>query len=175
MDEDDRHDRFMGLFLQHEMALRAFIRCMVPKWEDTSDVLQNVSIVLWRKFDEVQSPDQFRPWAFGVARLEALQFSRSKTRDRHVFSDDVIALLATTLDESAESLEAERHALEECLQKLPTEHRELINLAYAPGIRIDELAAGLGRTAMSLYKALHRIRLTLMDCTQRVLARESVK
>jgi hypothetical protein len=38
---------------------------------------------------------------------------------------------------------------------------------------MDELAEKSGRTAMSLYKALHRIRIALLDCTQRVLAREA--
>ena len=46
--------------------------------------------------------------------------------------------------------------------------------AYAPGVKMDNLAAELGRTAMALYKALHRIRLTLMDCTRRVLATEEL-
>jgi RNA polymerase sigma-70 factor (ECF subfamily) len=47
-----------------------------------------------------------------------------------------------------------------------------VQTAYAPGVKIDNLAAQLGRTAMALYKSLHRIRLTLMDCTRRVLASE---
>ena len=72
------------------------------------------------------------------------------------------------------ALEAERDALEECLGKLPDPQRKLVEAAYAPGVRMNELAARLGRTSMSLYKALHRIRLALMDCTERVLAREGL-
>ena len=73
-----------------------------------------------------------------------------------------------------EAGEAERRALEACLHKLPHEQRELVRSAYAPGVRIDALAARLGRTAMSLYKSLHRIRLILMECTRRELAKEEL-
>ena len=41
-------------------------------------------------------------------------------------------------------------------------------------MRIDELAAKLGRTAMALYKSLHRIRMTLIDCTRRELGKEGL-
>ena len=46
--------------------------------------------------------------------------------------------------------------------------------AYAPGVQIDRLALKLGRSAMAVYKTLHRIRLVLMDCTRRVLASEGL-
>jgi RNA polymerase sigma-70 factor (ECF subfamily) len=49
-----------------------------------------------------------------------------------------------------------------------------LEAAYEPGARIDDLAVALGRTPMSFYKALHRIRLALMDCTKRVLTREGM-
>ena len=42
------------------------------------------------------------------------------------------------------------------------------------GVRIDELAARAGRSAMALYKSLHRIRIALMNCTQQVLAQEEL-
>jgi hypothetical protein len=41
-------------------------------------------------------------------------------------------------------------------------------------VRIDQLAAQQGRSAMALYKTLHRIRLALVECTRAVLAREEL-
>ena len=46
--------------------------------------------------------------------------------------------------------------------------------AYAPGVRMDELAARLGRTAMAVYKSLHRIRTALIECTKKELAKEGL-
>jgi RNA polymerase sigma-70 factor, ECF subfamily len=170
--EEDRHDLFLRLYVEHEEALRGFVRSLVPTLEDSRDVMQDVAAVLWRKFEDISSPNDFRRWAFGVARFEALHFTRTRRRDRHVFGDATLALLAEEAEECAVSFEAERRALDECLKKLPDTQRALVETAYAPGVRIDELAAGSGRTAMSLYKSLHRIRVILMDCTRQVLARE---
>ncbi len=172
--EQKRHDLFLRLYVEHEEALRGFVRSLVPTLEDSREVMQEVAAVLWRKFEDISSPDDFRRWAFGVARFEALDFGRALRRDRHVFGEAALALLAQEAEESAATFEAERRALDECLTKLPDTQRALVEAAYAPGVRMDDLAADSGRTAMSLYKSLHRIRMALMDCTRQVLAREEM-
>lgn len=172
--EQERHDRFLRLFVEHEEALRGFVRALVPTREDAREVMQEVAAVLWRKFDELATPGDFRRWAFGVARMEALGFRRDRARDRHVFDADVIALLADEAVAAADELDARRDALQECMRKLPLAQRKLVEAAYARGTRIDELAGQLGRTAMSVYKALHRIRATLAKCAERTLKREGM-
>lgn len=166
--ENEKQDRFLRLYVEHEEALRGFVRSLVPTLEDAREVMQETAAVLWRKFDEAAD---FRPWAFGVARFEALAFMRDRARDRHVFGEEVLALLEAEALEAARSSELEEQALEECLQKLPPAQRELVETVYAPGVRIDELARSAGRTPMALYKSLHRIRIALADCVQLVLSR----
>jgi RNA polymerase sigma-70 factor (ECF subfamily) len=171
---DDRHDHFLRLYVEHEEAVRCFLLTLLPGREEAREVMQGVAMVLWRKFDSLSSPADFRRWAFGVARMEALTFSRDRQRDRLVFDEEVLALLADEVDHETEAYAAEREALDECLGKLEPAQRKLLEAAYEPGARIDELAVAMGRTPMSFYKALHRIRLALMDCTQRVLIREGM-
>jgi RNA polymerase sigma-70 factor (ECF subfamily) len=172
--ENDKHDEFLRLYVEHEEALNGFVRTLVPTREDAREVMQEVAVVLWRKFAELSSVEDFRRWAFGVAKFKALAFVRDRMRDRLVFDEDVLELLAAEVADSADAYEAEREALDECLGKLDGAQRKLLEAAYAPGVRMDELAASLGRSPMSFYKALHRIRLALMDCTQRVLKREGI-
>ena len=83
--EYDRHDEFMHLNLPCEEAMRGFVRSLVPTMEDAREVMQNVAAVLCRKSQDISSPDDFRRWAFGVARFDALDFLRSVRRDRRVF------------------------------------------------------------------------------------------
>ena len=172
--ERDRHDQFLRLYVDQEESLRGFVRSLVPTREDAREVMQEVAAVLWRKFDELHTPEDFRRWAFGIARFEALGFRRDRARDRHVFNEDVLNLLADEAVASADAMEAERQVLDECLGKLPAAQRLLVEAAYAKGVQIDQMAAGMGRTAMSVYKALHRIRMMLMDCAQRALRREGL-
>jgi RNA polymerase sigma-70 factor, ECF subfamily len=173
-EESQRHDEFLRLFTAHEPAVHAFVRSLVPTRDDAREVMQEVAIVLWKKFGSYETGEDFRKWAFGVARYEVLAYTRDKARDRHVFGDEVLDLLATEATESAHYLSAQREALELCLEKLPLDQRNLLNAAYAPGARIDQLAARLGRTAMAFYKTLHRIRIALTECTRRVIVQQGL-
>lgn len=173
MNDSDRdlHNRFLRLFMGQEQALRVFVRSLLFSQDEEREVMQEVAVVLWRKFDPAMDEAAFTRWGFGVARMEALAFRRDRARDRHLFGDEVLELLAQTTVDHAETLEAERRALEVCVEKLPDKQRELVRTAYAPGVRMDILAVKLGRTAISLYKTLHRIRLILTECARRELVK----
>ena len=164
-----QHEPFLRLFMEQEAALRVFVRSLLFSQEEAREVMQEVSLVLWRKFDPAMAADAFGRWAFGVARLEVLAFRRDRARDRLSFAPELVELLGQTVEDLADDLAAERRALEICLQKLPVGPRELVQAAYAPGVKLDRLAQHLGRSPMAVYKTLHRIRLSLMECTRRVL------
>jgi RNA polymerase sigma-70 factor, ECF subfamily len=168
----DQHDRFLRLFMSQEESLWGYLRSLLFSADDVRDVMQDVAVVLWRKFDPGMSSEDFRRWAFGVARMEALAFRRDKARDRLSFGDRVYQLLADTAADDADESPAQLRALEVCLAKLPERQRQLIQAAYAPNVRIDEMAKATGRTPMSLYKALHRIRLALAACIERARVAE---
>jgi RNA polymerase sigma-70 factor (ECF subfamily) len=168
------HADFLRLYVEHEPSLRGFVRSLVTTLEDANDVMQEVAMALWKRFGALDAPENFRRWAFGVARLEALEFLRKKSRDRHVFGEALLAQLADDAEEMADQFVEERKALDVCLQKLPSEQRRLVEAAYAPGVRMDELASRIGRTAMAVYKSLHRIRMMLAECAKREMAKEGL-
>jgi RNA polymerase sigma-70 factor, ECF subfamily len=170
--DSDQHDHFLRLYVENEEALRGFVRSLVPTLEDAREVMQEVAALLWRKFDDLDSPENFRRWAFGVARMEALTFRRDQARDRHVFSEDLIRLLEAEAEEAAGQSDREERALEQCLKKLPHAQRSLIETVYVGGVRIDEMARAAGRTPMALYKMLHRTRMALADCIRITLESE---
>lgn len=171
-----RNTDFLRLFTVTEPALRAFVRSLVPTLEDTHDVMQEVAIVLWEKFGEYPTTEDFRRWAFGVAKWKVISWRRDKMRDRHLFGLETTELIARDAEEATDLLEARREALRVCLQKLRPDQRDLVQRAYESESRIDQLAASLGMTAMALYKKLHRIRLLLVECTRRLteLSRKSL-
>lgn len=163
-----RHSDFLRLFTVTEPALRAFVRSLLPTLEDTQDVMQEIAVVLWEKFATYPTTEDFRRWAFGVAKWKVLSWQRDKGRDRHVFGLETTELLARDAEDATDTLEVQREALRVCLQRLRPVQRDLVQRAYEPEARIDQLAASLGMTAMALYKKLHRIRMLLVECTKRV-------
>ena len=136
--------------------------------------MQGVALVLWRKFPELEEPEQFRKWAFGVARYEALAWLRDKARNRLVLADDVLNTVADESSEIEHQLSIQRDALEGCLEKLPDEQRTLVLAAYAPDVRIQDVAEQSGRTTGAFYQWLHRMRVRLLECTRRTLQAEGL-
>ncbi|MEM7015074.1 MAG: sigma-70 family RNA polymerase sigma factor [Verrucomicrobiota bacterium] len=172
--DQPNHDDFLRRFTKAEPALRGYVRSLVPSAADADDVLQEVAITLWKKFAEFEggSPEDFRRWSFTVAKFKVLSWKRDLGRDRHLFSDDLLDRLAEESGSRSERLTAQREALQRCVEKLPKNQRKLVDAAYAPKARMDELASSLGRTAMAVYKQLHRIRQALAECTNRQLRKE---
>lgn len=172
--DSSHHDEFLRNFLGNHDSLAGYLRSLLFSDEEVREVMQDVAAVLWRKFTPGMEPEAFRRWAFGTARLEALAFRRTRARDRHIFGEQVFALLEQTAVEAPETTAPRREALARCLEKLSAKQRALVSAAYAPGVRIDELAGSLGRTAMAVYKTLHRIRIALGECVGRTLAAEEL-
>src|ERR1051325_1758308 len=129
-------DQFLRLYSEHEPSLRGFVRSLVPTREDARAVMQEEAVVLWRKFGDLTSAAEFRPWAFGVARMEVMAWRRDQGRDRHFFGEDAMAIIAEQSAQMGHQLDARHKALEECVGKLPRDQRELVRAAYAPGMRI---------------------------------------
>lgn len=162
---------FLRLFIKHEQALRGYARVMLPTWESVDEVMQESSVVMWRKLSQLNAADQFLPWAKMILRFEALRLRRDHARDRHVFGDAVIELLANEAAEVDDDFwEREREALRGCLAQMPVHHRELVLAPYAGEGRVTRLAEETGRTLNSLYKLLGRLREKLAQCVQNKIA-----
>ncbi len=168
----DLHESFVALFLANEPAIRAFVRRLVPTRQDAVDVMQDVALVLWRKLRELNDIEQFRKWAFAIARYEALAWLRDKARDRLVLADDILETVAHESAERENQLSDQRRALEGCIEKLPSEDRNLVLASYTPGSRIQEIAEQSGRSVAAFYQWLHRMRVRLLECTRRELQAE---
>jgi len=170
--EREQHDRFLRLFLENEEALRGFLRSLLPSRQDVQELMQEVAAVLWRKFDLLESPQEFRRWAFGVARMQTLAFRRDRARDRHTFDEELLTLLASEMETAHDLLDAQRQALDACLEKLPATQRALVTAVYHTGTKVEQVAQLMGKTPMALYKLLHRIRVALLNCVTAKLNRE---
>lgn len=165
---DDRDDGFVRLLARHEPEIRAFIRASLPSPEHVSEVMQNVSLVAWKKFGDLENPDDgFARWACVIARYEIMKFRRSLARDRFVLDDSIVETLCEEGTEEVDLRRSQIDRLEHCLEQLPTERRDLVMKAYAPGSSIKVLASTLGKEPNALYQLLRRIRLELEKCLLR--------
>ncbi len=166
------HEPFVRALTLHERVIRAYIRGSgINRSEDVDEIMQEVSLTAWKKFEQLEDLDKFPVWACVIARYEVLHFRRKCATDRLVLSDKVFDLLA---DESLQqvscgSKEKRLNQLQICLKKLTPSNRELVMTAYQPGISIDSLASRLGKKSNTLYQQLWRIRRALERCVDKAI------
>src|SRR5262249_24353876 len=151
---------FLRLFLQNERRLYAYILTLLPNRADADDVFQEASLIMWDKFAAERPPDDFAAWGCRIAYFKVLDYRKKRQRNRLQFNQELLERLADTALEEAGGLQLEERneALARCIAKLHPVERDLLARRFSPGATVQSVAAGLGRSADAIYKALAKIR-----------------
>lgn len=165
--------RFVQLFAQHQRGIHAYICTLVPNRVDADDVMQETSLVLWRKWEEFDRNRDFIRWACGIAFNEVLKLRRRVATRRCYFNEELLQQLSVEAIEQSDALEMRQTALTGCIKKLGLRDRELIERRYRTKTTSRQVADELGRPASTVYKALARIRDVLYDCVERTIAQQT--
>ncbi|MDZ4685768.1 MAG: sigma-70 family RNA polymerase sigma factor [Planctomycetaceae bacterium] len=164
---------FVQLFMRHQRRLFLHILAQVPQPVDAEEILQDVNVIAWSKFEQFKSGTNFLAWVSKIAAFEVLKYRSKKRRQRLQFSEEFLDVIAQESLQQAEQLDERRTALAECIEHLRARDRELIRQRYAAGESGKDLAENIGRPANSVYQSLGRIRRTLLECIQRRMATAS--
>ena len=163
---------FVERLTEAQSALYGCIHAMMAGAPAVADVLQETNRVLWKKAVEYDPARPFLPWAYRVAHFEVLAHRKRQSRDRLVFDEELMGLVA---DEYAQqSSSGALNALELCLQKLPVAQRELVESRYARGEAVADIAARDGKAANAVSALLYRIRGLLAECIEKTVAKEGM-
>lgn len=156
-------------FSQCESEIQAFVFTLLPHWPDAEDIVQRTRIVLWQKFATFEPGTSFKAWAMQVARFEVNNFRRTQRSDKLCFDDALVDSLAEVRTTLADELDRRRSVLDDCMSKLRASDRQIIRHCYGPkATTTKEAADRLRRPVNTLYKALNRIRRTLLECVNQV-------
>jgi RNA polymerase sigma-70 factor, ECF subfamily len=166
-------EQFMRSFLANQRELYALIVSLVPNLADADDLLQEVSGLMWRKFNEFQPGTNFAAWGHRFAKYAVLRhYEKKRTAGRVLFNSELIELLAEEVAIAVAEGDTQRQALYACLAKLPERSRRIIELRYEHDATVRTVAERTGRSVEAIYKALNRAHEALFHCVQRSLARE---
>jgi len=165
---------FLALLVKHEPALRAYARSLVPDWDLVDEALQEASVTMWQKRDQLESADGFVPWARVILRFKCLRQLEKLRSRRPLLSDEMLETLAERGESRpVEELTARGRALYACLNQFSAEHRELLLAPHSSTYRVVDLAERRNKSANSLYKLLARLREQLTDCIRLRIAAEA--
>jgi len=170
--EEPFHQRLTGA----QSSLYAFICSLLGGGANAGDVLQETNLMLWEKAEQFDRSRDFLPWAFQFAHMQVLAHRKRQKRDRLLFDDDLVQTLATEFAEkNMANFDARRDSLDQCIQKLPDAHRNLVRQFYEQGRTIAQVSDACGKSVAAVTATLYRIRKSLLQCIQHALRKEGIR
>ena len=163
-------DEFVLQVIEAQSRVSAYVYTLVLDGELTREIVQRTNVVLLEKQNEFHTGTDFVAWARRIAFYEIMAYRRDSHRDRHMFDDEMLAVIATEAEKTAAEQGHRMDALTHCLSLLPGPQQELILARYRPGGSVSSLGKALGKSPAAISSLLHRIRKRLVDCVQRKLA-----
>ena len=125
------------------------------------------------EFDAYDPAQPFTPWACRFALNKARQWIEGRQKWQALLEGGLAEELAHRREELRPDLESRLKHLERCLGKLSTAQRSLVESYYYHRANIEQLSESSGRTVAATYKALQRIRQSLLACVEHAAQRES--
>jgi RNA polymerase sigma-70 factor (ECF subfamily) len=163
----ERGEAFTRLLVANQPRIYGFIYSLVADRAAADDVLQEVSTVLWRKFEDFEAGSNFNAWALKIARFSVLEWRRKQSRAPLPIDEETLTALADQAADMAESeIEPMREALHLCLAKLPDRQRDLLRARYFDDESVQSIATRWQRTRMAIYKMLRKTHTALLGCIE---------
>jgi RNA polymerase sigma-70 factor, ECF subfamily len=158
---------FVELMTQYQGRLYGYVLSLAGDPDVANDVLQETNIVLWKQWQQFTPDSNFKAWSFRIAHFQFMAYRQKRLRDKVLFSDELLATLASEAMDVDETHVERAAALEKCLELLPTRSRTAIRLRYADQVSIGDMARELGRNVNAVYQILFRARQSLIECVRK--------
>ncbi|HLO41055.1 MAG TPA: sigma-70 family RNA polymerase sigma factor [Phycisphaerales bacterium] len=158
---------FEILVTEHADMLAAYTRSLLWSPSAADDLFQETMLTAWKQLAQYDRSRPFGPWLRGIARNLSMEHER-KNRIRPASTDDAVL---DALDERYSKLVPPGYSFRDradrllaCIPKLPDAMREVIEMMYARGLLIKQIADSLGDNEESVKKRVQRARQLLAQC-----------
>lgn len=168
----DRMTLFVELYARSYPRLQFYIMALVPSTNDANDILQDASLVMWRKFDTFQLDSNFLAWACTIVKFQAMKYRQTQARSVRLLDEAVLEKISEEAIRQNAPSSLSLQALEHCIGKLRGDDRALIHRRYQPGVTVQQMADESGRSPNAISQTLARIRRMLLLCVQHRILHE---
>ncbi len=173
---DQRRDAFARLFAKHDRWLFSYLVTLLSNPAHAEEVFQEVCVIVWRMYDQFELGTDFVKWVSVIAHNQVRKFRREAKRTGFQLSEITCERLAADAARGADLFDFRRDALRQCLGKLTTGDRQLVQRCYSESsASFKAIAEEVGRPVNTVYKALNRIRRALQQCIDRTLSTEGLQ
>jgi RNA polymerase sigma-70 factor (ECF subfamily) len=146
------------LYLRHCGRVFRFIVRLVGNEATAEEVLNEVFLEAWRQADRFESRSQVATWLMAIARFKAI--AERRRRSELQLDDKYAAVIPDPSDTPSISLEKRQRSavLQTCLAMLTPAHREVINLIYYQGQKVEDVARFTGAPISTIKTRMHYAR-----------------
>ncbi len=164
MDVDKK--QYINLLTANYCRISSYISCLVPNHNDSEDILQETTSVMWEKFDSYETGTDFLAWALAIARYKVLAYRRDRARSKVQFDDNVIELIenASKIKRIKDNSANKISFLKECVGKLSEREHLLIKLKFSHNYTNKKLAGRVGVSVNTISRHLSKIYHNLLSC-----------
>ncbi|MFC0046888.1 RNA polymerase sigma factor [Rheinheimera tilapiae] len=141
---------------------------IVEDLDRSEDIAQQVFIHVWQQLPQLREASSFLPWLRQITRYQAFHGLRDQKARRELDSDDADTVLAEFIDPDANpelwhGRAEQAQLLQQFLDALPAESREILLLFYREEQSSSQVAALLGISEANVRKKLQRVRESLKE------------
>lgn len=164
---------FVHLMSVSQMNIYAYIMSIVGNSSDADDIMQNTSILMWKRYSEFKRGTDFVRWGISIAYYKIKEFR--KQQNRHQFSDEVWEKIHDQAQGDLSDLSLYIEKLHHCLAKLPPSDLILVRLRYESGNSIKKISMRVNTSVQSVYMKLSTIHGMLGRCIKLLIMQESIR
>ena len=153
---------FAQLFREFSQRTLGYLRGLVGEAAD--DVQQDVWLAVYRSIRTLSNARAFRTWLFRTTRHRAIDFLRSRRREKELLEG--VALEAAAVNEAElddAGAQFDEADLDAALEVLPPAQREVLLLRYRDDLSYAEIALVVGCAIGTVRSRLHHARLRLQE------------
>ena len=155
---------FAALVRRHQDRVFGFILRMLDARDEAMELTQDVFVKAWQALPGWRPEARFSTWLLQIARNAALDQLRRRRLIQFAPLDDGMDVADTAPGPEARYASRQRQALlENALQQIAAEHREILLLREIEDLSYAELAAVLGIAEGTVKSRLARARAALLE------------
>lgn len=164
------------LFKRYEFTILGMIRRLAPDWKDTSDLVQEVMIRIWRSIDQLRNPSAFKTWLNQIVTNLFYDELRKRPRNFQIVSIDEPITTADGSDtctreiadacplvESKLLMKELAGALSDAMAEIPEQFRTAAVLRDVEGLSYEEIAQLTGTRLGTVKSRIARARLKIQE------------
>lgn len=155
---DGDKDALRLLYIRHRDRLFRFVTRLTGTESTADEIVNEVFLAVWRHAGQFEGKSQVSTWLLAIARFKAL--SECRRHSELPLDECAAAAIEDTGDSPATSFEKRQRSdlLQRCLAKLTPIHRDVINLIYYQGKKVEEVAESTGAPVATIKTRLHYAR-----------------